>query len=165
MNRHVHLPAFIRLLADHCTVLGLGAKSVDYRRRAEVEALAEHQADGYIVGEGLEARWQQHLRLVGPEAPVLLELPLGRQLHVARAAQGACHVSFRELCASDRGEADFYALAQRFHTVYLDGVPRWQRLRFMRIGARLSHFQQGVEEISVSHDCRDLQGPGSHARP
>ncbi|CAJ1425644.1 unnamed protein product [Effrenium voratum] len=130
LNRHVHLPAFIRLLAEHCTVLGLGAKSVDYRRKAEAAELASGAArDAFLVGDkGLEqfaARWREMLEEVGlPEAEVVLKLPMGRQLSIPKAAGPACSISFQELCEGHRGEADFYALTERFRTIFLSGVPR-----------------------------------------
>merc|ERR1711862_918524 len=39
-----------------------------------------------------------------------------------------CRLSFRDLCCSDRGEADFLALAEHFQTIVLERVPRFSSL-------------------------------------
>eukprot|EP00913_Durusdinium_trenchii_P014233 g13356.t1 len=125
LNRHVHLPAFVRLVAEHSTVLGLGAKSVDYRRRAE--ANMESDFDAFLVGdlgaELFESKWRECVGQA-PVESVTLTLPMGRYLDVPQVAGSACRLGFQELCAGDRGEADFYALADRFQTVFLSGVPK-----------------------------------------
>jgi len=134
LNRHVHLPAFIGLLADYCHVLrlgGAGAK-IDYRRRAEELELAasehtQHDLDGYLC-EGdaeisLRARWQQLTKGASPPAPEVLQLPMGRKLEVSEATGTLCFVTFAQLCGTDRGEAEFLTLAERFSTILLAGVP------------------------------------------
>lgn len=133
LNRHVHLPAFVRLIGDHCTVLGLGAKSVDYRRKAEAEELQSSDVlDSFLVGEEgnqeLESRWQEWLKQAGPEEEVFVELPMGRRFLIRRASGSACFLDFAELCGGDRGEADFMALAQRFQSIFLCSVPRFTSL-------------------------------------
>jgi len=139
LNRHVHLPAFISLLADHCTVLGLGGpggrRAVDYRRRAEAAELGEaggaDAAATYLCGADAEERlraWWSELRGNQPAAARKLSLPMGRSLALPEAAGDACFVGFAELCGTDRGEADFLALAENFSTVLLGGVPRFATL-------------------------------------
>jgi len=53
---------------------------------------------------------------------------MGRSLALPEAAGDACFVGFAELCGTDRGEADFLALAENFSTVLLGGVPRFATL-------------------------------------
>lgn len=48
----------------------------------------------------------------------------GRTLHVPKALKGVAVFSFRRLCGEARGSADYLAVARRFHTVILVGVPR-----------------------------------------
>ena len=47
----------------------------------------------------------------------------GRTLEVRRASGGAAWFGFEELCAQPLGPADYIAVASRFHTVYLSGIP------------------------------------------
>ena len=59
----------------------------------------------------------------GPGA-VTVPVAFGRTLPVPAACGGVCRVSFSALCDTPRGAADYHALAQGFHTVFLEGVPR-----------------------------------------
>ena len=47
----------------------------------------------------------------------------GRTLHVPKALKGVAVFSFKRLCGEARGAADYLAVARRFHTVILVGVP------------------------------------------
>jgi cell division protein ZapE len=54
------------------------------------------------------------------------ELPVqgGRVLHVPKSLKGVAVFSFKRLCAEARGAPDYLAIARRFHTVILVGIPR-----------------------------------------
>ncbi|GIR46211.1 MAG: hypothetical protein CM15mP55_1870 [Hyphomicrobiales bacterium] len=45
-------------------------------------------------------------------------------LPVPRAVGGIARLSFDELCVAARGAADYLALAQHFHTLFIDNIPR-----------------------------------------
>ena len=47
----------------------------------------------------------------------------GRTLHVPKSLKGVAVFSFRRLCGEARGAADYLALARRFHTIILVGIP------------------------------------------
>ena len=47
----------------------------------------------------------------------------GRILRVPKALKGVAVFSFRRLCAEARGAADYLAVARRYHTVILVGIP------------------------------------------
>ncbi|MFZ5748984.1 MAG: cell division protein ZapE [Pseudomonadota bacterium] len=53
-----------------------------------------------------------------------LDVPGGRTLHVPKALKGVAVFSFKRLCGEPRGAADYLAIAHRFHTVILVGIPR-----------------------------------------
>src|SRR5690606_15194260 len=48
----------------------------------------------------------------------------GRDILVPAAAHGAARFRFADLCEAPLGATDFRAIAQHFHTVFVDGVPR-----------------------------------------
>ena len=48
----------------------------------------------------------------------------GRTIHVPKSLKGVAVFSFKRLCGEPRGAADYLAIAQRFHTVILVGIPR-----------------------------------------
>ena len=47
----------------------------------------------------------------------------GRTLHVPKSLKGVAVFSFKRLLGQPRGAADFLAVAQRFHTVIIVGIP------------------------------------------
>ena len=49
---------------------------------------------------------------------------LGRKLHLPRASGGLVRASFASLCDTALGPNDYLALAGRFHTIFLEDVPR-----------------------------------------
>jgi len=49
---------------------------------------------------------------------------LGRKIRLPRAAGGMLRSSFASLCQQALGPQDYLALAERFHTVFLEDVPR-----------------------------------------
>jgi cell division protein ZapE len=48
----------------------------------------------------------------------------GRTLHVPKCLKGVAVFSFKRLCGEARGAADYLAVARRFHTVILVGIPK-----------------------------------------
>jgi cell division protein ZapE len=58
-------------------------------------------------------------------APVILAVPGARTLEVPRAARGVAWCDFDALCDRPLGAADYLALAEAFHTVIIEGVPRF----------------------------------------
>ena len=57
----------------------------------------------------------------------LLDVGGGRTLHVPKSLKGVAVFSFKKLCGAARGAADYLAIAQRFHTIILVGVPVMSR--------------------------------------
>jgi cell division protein ZapE len=49
---------------------------------------------------------------------------MGRRLIVPLAAEGVARCDFEQLCGTALGAGDYLALATRFHTLILDGIPR-----------------------------------------
>jgi cell division protein ZapE len=52
-----------------------------------------------------------------------LDVGGGRTLHVPKSLKGVAVFSFKRLCGANRGAADYLAIARRFHTVILVGIP------------------------------------------
>jgi cell division protein ZapE len=53
-----------------------------------------------------------------------LPIPGGRTIHVPKALKGVAVFSFKRLCGEPRGAADYLAIARRFHTIVIVGIPR-----------------------------------------
>ena len=61
----------------------------------------------------------------GGETPHPMDLTvMGRKLRVPLAAGRVARFDFEALCGEALGAGDYLAIAERFHTVVLDGVPR-----------------------------------------
>ncbi|MEP7316368.1 MAG: cell division protein ZapE [Sphingomicrobium sp.] len=52
-----------------------------------------------------------------------LDVGGGRRLHVPKSLKGVAVFSFKRLCGEARGAADYLAIARRFHTVIVVGIP------------------------------------------
>jgi cell division protein ZapE len=125
LNRQLFLP-FIELVKNKLDIIALNG-AVDYRR----DRLGD--AKTWLVPNGPEATAalsQSFFRLTDypPEdrahVPALeLDVGGGRTLHVPKALKGVAVFSFKRLCAEARGAADYLAIARRFHTVIMVGIP------------------------------------------
>ena len=52
-----------------------------------------------------------------------LDVGGGRAIHVPKSLKGVGVFSFKRLCGEPRGAADYLAIARRFHTVIIVGIP------------------------------------------
>jgi cell division protein ZapE len=56
-----------------------------------------------------------------------LDVGGGRKLHVPKSLKGVAVFSFKRLCGEPRGAADYLAIARRYHTVIIVGIPVMSR--------------------------------------
>ena len=119
LNRALFLP-FITLIGEHMNVLRLDAAK-DFR----LEKLSS--APVYFVPADAAAHAaldEAFAALAGGASPRPMRLPLlGREIFVPIAATGIARFNFADLCEQPLGAADYLALAQRFHTLIIDGIP------------------------------------------
>lgn len=123
LNRKIFLP-FIDVLLAHVDVVELSART-DFRleklNRAEVYLHPRTNANAAL----LETIW---IDVTGGVAPRAETIPLkGRVLEVPKAASGAAWFRFKTLCEEPRSAEDFLAIARRFHTVFIEGIPVMER--------------------------------------
>ena len=52
-----------------------------------------------------------------------IPVPGGRTLHVPKSLKGVAVFSFKRLCGEARGAPDYLAVARRYHTVIIVGIP------------------------------------------
>ncbi|HEX7884777.1 MAG TPA: cell division protein ZapE [Phenylobacterium sp.] len=120
INRQLFLP-FIDLLKTKVEVVSIAGPH-DYRLdriRAAGAWFAPVDPDNERHFDGL---WRE---MLGPdeESGETVEV-LGRKVHFPHAAGGLLRASFASLCSVALGPNDYIAVAQRFHTVFLDGLPK-----------------------------------------
>ena len=56
-----------------------------------------------------------------------LDVGGGRTIHVPKSLKGVAVFSFKRLCGEARGAPDYLAIAQRYHTVILVGIPQMNK--------------------------------------
>ena len=119
INRQLFIP-FIELIKERLDVVAVKGPN-DYRldrlRGAEVylaPADAGHR-------QAFDRLWTSLLDGAA-ETGGTLEV-LGRKLTFKRAAGGMLRAGFDELCAAALGPQDYLAIADRFHTVFLEDLP------------------------------------------
>lgn len=126
LNRSLFLP-FIDLIGEKLDVLGLNGP-VDYR----LDRLG--RMDTWRVPNGPEATAAlsaAFFRLTDYPPEDRAHVPTeelrvseGRTLHVPKSLKGVAVFSFKRLCGEARGAPDYLAIARRFHTVIIVGIPR-----------------------------------------
>ena len=125
LNRELFLP-FIRLIEQRMEVVSLNGP-IDYR----LDRLGG--MDTWYVPNGPEASAklsEAFFRLTDYPVEDRANVPTeeldvggGRTLHVPKSLKGVAVFSFKRLCGEARGAADFLAIARRFHTVIIVGIP------------------------------------------
>src|SRR5262249_20795523 len=125
LNRELFLP-FIHLIEQRMEVLPLNGPT-DYR-------LDRMQGvDTWLVPNGPEATAKlsaAFFQLTDYPVEDRAKVPVeeldvggGRTLHVPKSLKGVAVFSFKRLCGEARGAADYLAIARRFHTVIIVGIP------------------------------------------
>jgi cell division protein ZapE len=125
LNRELFMP-FIELVEQRMLVVPVNGPT-DYRleRLAGVEVW--HVPNGPEATADLSRAFFQLTDYpVEDRAKVPteeLDVGGGRTLHVPKSLKGVAVFSFKRLCGEPRGAADYLAIARRFHTVIIVGIP------------------------------------------
>lgn len=120
LNRQLFLP-FITLMKSRVDVVNLDART-DYRFE-KTRLLPVFQLLAAGEGEkGLDDAWREMAagRNVAAET---IEVK-GRSVKVPRAVPDAARFTFTDLCEAPLGASDYMAIAARYPTLFIDGVPR-----------------------------------------
>lgn len=125
LNRQLFLPS-IALIEHHMAVVELVADK-DFRlEKLEGQPLYFTPVD-VAAHNALSAAFT---RLTGHRTgkPMMLDVK-GRPLTIPQASRGVARFTFDELCDQPLGPLDYLAIAQNFHTLILDGIPKLHRER------------------------------------
>jgi cell division protein ZapE len=125
LNRELFLP-FIELIQQRMLVVEVNGPT-DYRLERLTGVKVWHVPNG---PEATAALSQAFFQLTDYPVEDRAKVPAedidvggGRTLHVPKSLKGVAVFSFRRLCGEARGAADYLAIARRFHTVILVGIP------------------------------------------
>lgn len=120
LNRGGFLP-FIDLVEKQCVVYSMDS-NIDHR-------LAGHATDAYlspINKENTDKFDKLFLDFSKGLPPTERKLQVfGREVIVPKASGGVCYFFFSEICGANTSTADFEIIAKTFHTVFINGVPRF----------------------------------------
>lgn len=116
INRQLFTP-FIDIIRERCVVVET-AGARDWRLDRMTSAQVWHTPDDRA---GFEDLWRE-LKGGEPEEPAHLTV-LGRDVVVQRTVGSMARATFNDLCARPLGPQDYLAIAQRFHTLFLEDVP------------------------------------------
>ncbi|QAY77669.1 cell division protein ZapE [Sphingosinicella sp. BN140058] len=126
LNRELFLP-FIDLLERDLDVVSLNGPT-DYRRQRLGGFPTWYVPNGKEATEALSAAFFRMTDYPPEDREHVpstdLALGGGRSLHVPKCLKGVAVFSFKRLCGEPRGAADYLAIARRFHTVIVVGIPR-----------------------------------------
>ncbi len=126
LNREHFLP-FIDLMCERLDIVALNGP-MDYRMQRMAGVRTWHVPNG---AEATAAVRQAFFQLTDyppedaknvPDADI--DLGGGRLLHVPKSLKGVAVFSFKRLCGEARGPSDYLAIARRYHTVFVVGIPK-----------------------------------------
>jgi cell division protein ZapE len=120
INRQLFLP-FIDMIRRRCDVVSIAGPR-DFRLDRLKGARVWFSPATPANAAAFDALWRE-MTSVTREIGARLEV-LGRHLDFPRAAGGMLRASFHDLCAQPLGPQDYLAIAERFPTVFLEGLPR-----------------------------------------
>lgn len=120
LQRERFLP-FIELLKNRCKVLHLESDT-DYRR----EFLSQEGCYFYPLNSATSTKANEvFVKLTGGIVPYRKILKVkGRNILVNRAADGVARFTFAQLCETPHGAEDYIKIAEEFHTVFLEDIPK-----------------------------------------
>ena len=125
LNRELFLP-FIDLLRRRLLVMPLNGPT-DYRLERLAGVQTWHVPNGPAATAALREAFFRMTDYPPEDAANVpteeLDVGVGRTLHVPKSLKGVATFSFKRLCVEPRGAADYIAIAKRFHTVFMVGIP------------------------------------------
>ena len=125
LNRDLFLP-FIELIESRLLVVEVNGPT-DYRLDRLTGVEVWHVPNGPETTAALSRAFFQLTDYpVEDRAKVPAEdidVGGGRTLHVPKSLKGVAVFSFKRLCGEPRGAADYLAIARRYHTIIIVGIP------------------------------------------
>ncbi|CAO2820736.1 unnamed protein product [Amaranthus hypochondriacus] len=151
MQKEIFLK-LVEKLEEHCQNVLIGSE-IDYRRLISQSSINQahyfYPLDSKTLQE-FEKMWHevtnQHGGLVTNKTiPVMF----GRTLDVLQSCNGVARFSFEYLCGRAVGAADYIAIANNYHTVFISDIP----VMSMRIRDKARRFITLIDELYNRH-CR-----------
>ncbi|XP_019056869.1 PREDICTED: lactation elevated protein 1 isoform X2 [Tarenaya hassleriana] len=143
---------FITKLEKHCEIIPIGSE-VDYRRLAaekSVEKVHYFWPSGGTALQEFEKMWTQITDQSGGKiTSAIIPVMFGRVMKVPESCNGVGRFTFEYLCGRPVGAADYIAVAENYHTVFISDIP----VMSMKIRDKARRFITLVDEL-YNHHCR-----------
>ncbi|WP_455477830.1 cell division protein ZapE [Bartonella sp. B10] len=174
LNRDLFLP-FIQVLKANVRVINLDAKT-DYRLEKSNPQHMYMTPLGLEASERMDHAWA--LVLQGHKEKSDELFIKGRVVHIPRSGSGCARFDYKDLCAKPLAAAEYLALGENYHTIFVDNVPvmddmcrnetkrfillidvlyeRHMRL-FMSAAARLDDLYQGYAKMTETFEFKRTQ--------
>jgi len=129
LQRDLFLP-FIDLLEETCNVVSMWDSDTDYRLM-QISRTSHNAAKVYFnTSEDPNAKSSfdklfNKLTQGSDIEPMVLDVQ-GREVYVPMASEeyNIARFTFKDLCGSPKGAADFLAIGEQFNTIFIEDVPR-----------------------------------------
>lgn len=126
LNRALFLP-FIDLINEKLSIISLNGPT-DYRRERLGNATIWHSPNGEKATQDLKDIFYRLTDYSSEDAvhvpSEILQISEGRTLIIPRALKGVAVLSFKKICGEARGAADYLAIARKYHSVIMVGIPK-----------------------------------------
>ncbi|XP_044480750.1 putative ATPase N2B isoform X1 [Mangifera indica] len=143
---------FVSKLEKHCEIIAIGSE-IDYRRLIAQRCMDQVHYFWPLDGGALtafETMWEQVTNQLGGKiTSYTIPVMFGRTLEVPQSCNGVARLTFEYLCSRPLGAADYIAVAQNYHTVFISDIP----VMSMRIRDKARRFITLIDELYNYHCC------------
>ncbi|KAJ8902444.1 hypothetical protein NDN08_006849 [Rhodosorus marinus] len=158
LQRSLFLP-FIELLKSRCVVHNMES-GTDYRLLGtpSEDLFQVRGSDPEDVDQRLE---QEFMQIKGADSVVSRYIDvLGRQFHIVKSTKGGlAFFYFDELCERPLSAADFIALCENFHTIFVVGIPKLKLISDRNVSRRFITLVDEMYEHRVKLFCSANETP------
>ncbi|CAI8605937.1 unnamed protein product [Vicia faba] len=139
-------------LEEHCDKVLVGSE-IDYRRFIAQRSVNRENYLWPIEREAInefEKKWLNATgRFGGKIISTTISVMFGRTLEVPESCEGVARFTFDYLCGRPLGAADYIAVADNYHTVFISDIP----VMSMRIRDKARRFITLIDELYNHHSC------------
>ncbi len=156
LQRHLFLP-FIDLLEEKCVVVSMWESETDYRLvQSSDEGREGVQQVFFVDGDhdppgSAKKSFNELFKALTKDSnieSIVLDVQ-GRQVLVPKVSTqyNIASFSFFDLCGTAKGAADYLAIGERFHTIFIEDVPKLKQ-------HEVNHIRRWITLIDALYECR-----------
>ncbi|VFQ84756.1 unnamed protein product [Cuscuta campestris] len=139
-------------LEEHCKCVLIGSE-IDYRRLIAQRSIEQAHYFWLLDSKSkqlYEDMWSQVTKKYGGKVTSeIVQVMFGRTLEVSQSCNGVARFTFEYLCGQPTGAADYIAIANNYHTVFISDIP----VMSMRIRDKARRFITLIDELYNHHCC------------